>query len=253
MPETGESGKMRTYMSKHSKWAKVKNQKAVTDKKRGQAFTKIARNITVAAREGGGDPGFNFKLRLAIDQAKAANMPKDNIERAVAKGTGGGEGGALKELVYEAMGPAGSVLIITAYSDNVNRTAAEIKHILSKNGGTLAGQGAVMWQFQKLGVIQIQNAEFRMKNEELELKLIDAGVEDIEEDDDGITVYTKPENFQKVKEMIDKEGIAADSAAIEYVAKEPVEVSAEDGEKVLALIELLDENDDVAEVYTNIK
>lgn len=237
-------------MSKHSKWAKVKNQKAITDKKRGQAFTKLARNITVAAREGGGDPNFNFKLRLAIDLAKAANMPKDNIERAVAKGMGGGEAGALKELVYEAMGPAGTALVITAYSDNVNRTAAEIKHVLSKNGGALAGQGAVMWQFKKMGVIVFKSGD--KNRDELEMKLIDAGAEDIETEDDGFAVYTKPENFQKVKETIDKRGITADSAAIEYVAKEPVEISAEDSEKVEALVDALDENEDVSEVYTNL-
>ncbi len=239
-------------MSKHSKWAKIKRAKGVTDAKRGAVFTKLGRNITIAARDGG-DPSFNFKLRLAVQAAKSANMPKDNIEKAIAKGAGAGEGSALKELVYEALGPAGAALVITAYSNNVNRTAAEIKHILSKNGGALAGQGSVMWQFQKMGVIQMQNAEFRMKNEELELKLIDAGAENIDEDDDGVTIYTKPENFQKVKEMIDKEGIAADFAAIEYVAKEPVEVGAEDGERVMSLIELLDENDDVAEVYTNVR
>lgn len=238
-------------MSKHSKWAKVKNQKAVTDKKRGQAFTKLARNITVAVREGGGDPSFNFRLRIAIDLAKAANMPKDNIERAVAKGTGGGEAGALKELVYEAMGPAGTALIITAYSDNVNRTAAEIKHILNKNGGALAGQGAVMWQFKKKGVTVFKSVD--KNRDELEMRLIDAGAEDVQSEDDAMIIYTKPENLEKVKEMIDKEGIAADSAATEYVAKEPIELGAEDNEKVEALVDALDENDDVAEVYTNVK
>jgi len=238
-------------MSKHSKWAKIKRAKGVTDAKRGAVFTKLGRNITIAARDGG-DPAFNFKLRLAVQAAKSANMPKDNIEKAIAKGAGAGEGASLKELVYEAMGPAGSALVITAYSDNVNRTAAEIKHILSKNGGALVPQNGIMWQFQKLGVIRmIKDSGLKIKDKELEL--IDAGAEDIEEDDDGIIIYTKPENFQKVKEMVDKEGIAADSAAIEYVAKEPVELGAEDGEKIEALIEALDENDDVAEVYTNVK
>ncbi len=224
----------------------------MTDAKRGVVFTKLGRNITIAA-QGGGDPNFNFKLRLAIQAGKSANMPKDNIEKAIAKGAGAGEGASLKELVYEAMGPAGTALVITAYSDNVNRTAAEIKHLLSKNGGSLAGQGSVMWQFQKLGVIRFQISDLKFKIEEKELELIDAGAEDIDEDDDGVTIYTKPENFQKVKEMIDKEGITADSAAIEYVAKEPVEISPEDSERVDAFIDALDENEDVAEVYTNVK
>ncbi|MFA5133476.1 MAG: YebC/PmpR family DNA-binding transcriptional regulator [Patescibacteria group bacterium] len=237
-------------MSKHSKWAKVKNQKAVTDKKRGQAFTKIARNITVAAREGGGDPSFNFKLRLAIDQAKAANMPKDNVERAIAKGVGGGEGGALKELVYEAFGPAGSAFIILAYSDNVNRTAADVKHILSKNSGSLAGQGAVIWQFQKLGVLRMAKDE-KLKDKELEL--IDAGAEDIKYEDEGVTVFSKPENFQKVKEIIDGLSISIETAGIEYVAKSEVELSEEDESKADQLMEALDDYDDVSEVFTNIK
>lgn len=239
-------------MSKHSKWAKIKRAKGITDAKRGAVFTKLGRNITIAAREGG-DADFNFKLRLAVQAAKAANMPKDNIDRAILKGAGAGEGAALKELVYEAMGPCGAALVITAYSDNVNRTAAEIKNILSKGGGTLAGQGAVMWQFQKMGVIRIKILDLRFKIEELELKLIEAGVENITEDDDGVTIYTKPENFQKVKEMLDKEGVAAESAAIEYVAKNEVELSSEDEARVDALIEALDEDEDVTEVYTNIK
>jgi len=238
-------------MSKHSKWAKVKNQKAVTDKKRGQIFTKIARNITVAAREGGADASFNFKLRLAIDQAKEANMPKDNIDRAVAKGVGGGEAGALKELVYEAFGPAGTAFIILAYSDNVNRTAAEVKHILSKNNGVLAGQGAVLWQFQKLGVLRFKSES--VNREDLELKLIDAGADDIKDEDGEIVVLAKPENFQKVKEAIDEINIKLESVAIEYISKNEVELIPEDEEKAERLMEALDDYDDVSEVFTNIK
>lgn len=240
-------------MSKHSKWAKIKHQKGATDAKRGQVFTKLARNITVASREGGGDPNFNFKLRLAVDLAKAANMPKDNIERAIAKGAGGGEAGALKELVYEAFGPAGSAFIIVAYSDNVNRTVAEVKNVLSKNGGVMAGQGAVIWQFQKLGVIRFQISNLKFQIEELELKLIDAGAEDIKEDGEEFIIYSKPENFQKVKETVDAMKIAIESAAIEYVAKNEVELSEADEEKAGRLMEALDDNEDVSEVFTNIK
>lgn len=225
----------------------------MADAKRGQVFTKLARNITVAAREGGGDANFNFKLRMAIEKAKAANMPKDNVDRAVAKGAGEGGGTALQELVYEAFGPCGSALIITALSDNVNRTVGEVKNILTKNGGTMAGQGAVMWQFQRLGVILIKNEELRIKNEELELKLIEVGAEDISEDDEFLTIYVKPENFQKVKEVLDKEKIVVESADIEYVAKEIKEVGEAEWERIEKLIDALDENEDVNEVYTNIK
>lgn len=223
----------------------------MADSKRGQTFTKLARNITVAAREGGGDANFNFKLRIAIEKAKAANMPKDNVDRAVAKGVGGGEGASLQELVYEAFGPVGSALIVTAFSDNVNRTVGEVKNILTKNGGTMAGQGAVMWQFSRLGVLR-----FAKLSEDawqaLELKLIDAGAEDMKEQDDFFVVYTKPENLQKVKEVLDAEGVALESADIEYVAKEQKDVTEEDWERIEKIIDALDENEDVADVFTNI-
>lgn len=239
-------------MSKHSKWAKVKQYKGAIDAKRGQIFTKLARNITVAAREGGADANFNFKLRMAIEKAKSANMPKDNIDRAIAKGVGGGEGAALRELVYEAFGPAGSAFVITALSDNSNRTAGEVKNILSKNGGTLAGQGAVMWQFGKLGIIRTSK-DLGLKIKDKELELIDAGAEDIKYEEDGVIIFTKPENLQKVKEVLDKENITAESADIEYVAKEPKEATDAEWEKIESLIDAIDENDDVDEIYTNVK
>lgn len=241
-------------MSKHSKWAKVKHHKGAADAKRGQAFTKLARNITVASREGGIDPEFNFKLRLAIDQAKAANMPKDNIERAIARGAGSGAEGELKELTYEAFGPGSAAFVITAYSDNVNRTASEIKHILSKNDGNLAGAGAVIWQFRKLGVARFAKEQVKdSARQDLELKLIDAGVEDIQEEDGEIVVYAKPEELARIKKIFDDQKITLETVAIEYVAKELVKLSAEDESRTEILLEALDENNDVNEVFTNIK
>jgi len=237
-------------MSKHSKWAKVKNQKGAADAKRGQIFTKLGRDITVAAREGGGDAEFNFKLRLAVDRAKAANMPKDNIERAVARGADAGAGGGLKELVYEAFGPAGSVFVIIVYSDNVNRTVSEIKNILSKNGGNLAGQGAVMWQFKKLGVIRLKPQPGR---EELDLQLIDAGAEDIKEEDGDSVVYTKPEDLAKIKKFFDGKNIPLETVAIEYVAKETIKLNLADEAKAEALMNALDDSADVSEIFTNIE
>jgi len=239
-------------MSKHSKWAKVKNQKGAADAKRGQIFTKLGRDISIAAREAGNDPEFNFKLRMALDRAKAANMPKDNIDRAIARGAGAGAGGELKELVYEAFGPAGSAFIITAYSDNVNRTAGEIKHILSKNNGNLAGQGAVMWQFKKMGVIRFQISNLKLQIDDLELMLVEAEAEDVKEEDGENVVFTKPEDLAKIKKIFDDQKITLESVAIEYVSKETMKLSSEDEVKAETLMDALDDNEDVSEIFTNI-
>ena len=251
-------------MSGHSKWATTKHKKAAVDEKRAKVFSKLSKEISVAARQGG-DPDFNFQLRLAIDRAKAENMPKDNIDRAIAKGAGGGEGGELKEIVYEGFGPAGTAVIVIALTDNLNRTASEIKHIFSKNGGSLAGPGAVMWQFEKLGVIRFCSTPCNQGGVSarggcalgagggLELKLIEAGAEDIEHDEDEIIIYTKVENLKKVKDAVDKEGIKIESADIEYVPKEEKELNEGDEEKVERLLDALDDSDDVSDIFTNIK
>lgn len=239
-------------MSGHSKWSKIKRKKGASDEKRGKIFSKLSKEISVAARQGG-DPDFNFQLRLAIDRAKAENMPKDNIDRAVAKGAGGGEGGELKELIYEGFGPGGIAVIIVAYSDNPNRTGSEIKHILSRNNGSLSGPGAVMWQFEKFGVLRTQIKDNRLKIKDKELELIEEGMEDMKEDEDEGVIFTKVENLQKVKDVMDKEGIGVESADIEYVAKEEKELNPEDEKKLERLMEALDESDDVSEVFTNVK
>ncbi len=240
-------------MSGHSKWAQIKRQKGVADQKRGALFTKLARNITVAAREGGGDPEANFKLRVAIDQAKAANMPKDNIERAIKRGTGELKGDAIEEVIYEAFGPENSFFVIKVLTDNKNRAVAEVRHIFSKFGGSLGGPNSVMWQFEKKGVIRLAPRELSPEEkEEFELNLIDWGADDLKEEDGGFVIYTSLNNLQKVKEKLDQENIGVESADLEYVPKESKKVSAEAQEKIEKIYEALDDCDDVNDFYTNV-
>ena len=236
-------------MSGHSKWATTKRAKAIVDAKRGAAFTKFANVITIAARTGG-DPTSNFVLRMAIEKARAVNMPKDNIERAIKRGTGEGGGAAIEELIYEAIGPAQSQFVVKCLSDSKNRTAAVIRHLFDKHGGSL---GAVMWNFDIKGVILISNSQFPIsKLEEIELDLIDSGAEDIITEEDGIIIYTQAGDLQKVKQFLESKNISTESAEIEYVAKEKKELTGEDREKFERFIEAIEENDEVAEYYTNI-
>jgi len=239
-------------MSGHSKWSTIKRQKAATDAKRGAIFTKLGNLITVAAREKGGDPATNFSLRMAIEKAKAANMPKDNIERAIKRGTGELAGGQIEELLYEGFGPAKSQFIVKCLTDNKNRSAANIRHIFTKYGGSL---GSVMWNFEQKGVIRIMNEELKMKNlnnEEFELGLIDAGADDILKEEEGITIYTKIEDLQKVKKFLEEKNIKTESAEIEYVAKEEIQLNGDDKEKTEKFIEELEDCEDVSDHYTNI-
>jgi len=233
-------------MSGHSKWATTKRQKAVTDAKRGAIFTKLANLITVAAREKGGEPAINFSLRMAIEKARGANMPKDNIERAIKRGTGEADGEQIVELIYEGFGPGKSQFIIKSITDNKNRSAASIRHLYSKYGGSL---GSVSWNFERKGVIRISN--FRFKIEDLELDLIDAGVDDIAKENEGIALYTKIEDLQKVKSFLEEKNIDTESAEIEYVPKEEQSLNAEDKERIEKFIEELDDCEDVADYYTN--
>ncbi len=238
-------------MSKHSKWAKVKNYKGVEDAKRAAAFTKLARAITVAAREGGGDAAFNFKLRTAIDQALAGNMPKDNIERAVRRGTGGEEGAMIEEAVYEGYGPGGAAVVVVALTDNRNRTSSNLKHVFSVNGGNLAGAGAVQWMFEKKGVVRIDRAE--PLSDDLELTLIDAGAEDIGRDEGTVTVLAPVDALVRVRDAAEKGGLKVSYSGIEWVAKDeaPAPEPAVRG-KLEGLLEALDDDDDVNAVYTNV-
>lgn len=236
-------------MSGHSKWATTKRRKEAVDAKRGAIFTKLGNIISIAAREKGGDSETNFSLRMAIEKAKAANMPRENIDRAIKRGTGALGGEQIAELIYEGIGPANSQFIIKALTDNKNRSAATVRHIFTKYGGSL---GAVMWNFDLKAVFRITNEEFKIGGDEEELALIEAGADDILHEAEGVTVYAKPEDLQKLKKFFDDKGIATESAEIEYVAKDEAEISAEDKEKIEKFIEELDENEDVSDYYTNV-
>ncbi len=237
-------------MSGHSKWANIKRTKAAKDAKRSALFTKLANLITVAAREKGGDPDSNFTLRMAIEKAKAANMPKDNIERAIKRGTGELGGSQIEELIYEGFGPAKSQFIVKCLTDNKNRSAANVRHLFAKYGGSL---GSVMWNFEQKGVIRILASELKDKDaDEFELELIDAGAQDILKEEEGWTIYTNIEDLQAVKNFLEKQNIKTESAEIEYIAREKMKVSEEDKEKIEKFVEELEDNEDVADYYTNI-
>lgn len=238
-------------MSGHSKWATIKRQKAANDAKRSSVFTKLANNITIAARKGG-DPEMNFALRLAIDKAKTANMPKDNIERAVKRGTGEGGGAVVEELTYEGIGPATAGFIIETVTDNKNRTASDIRHIFTKHGGSLGSTNSVSWNFDRKGVITVAKDNLPARDwEEVQLELIDAGAEDITKEDEGVTIVTAMEDLQKMKEYLDAQNVAVESAELEYIARDRKDVSDEEKKKLENFIEALDENDDVSNYYTD--
>lgn len=237
-------------MSGHSKWATTKRAKALVDAKRGAAFTKVANNIAIAARNGG-DPETNFQLRIAVEKARMVNMPKDNIERAIKRGTGEAGGVAPEELIYEALGPGQTQFVVKCLSDNRNRTAAVIRHAFDKHAGSM---GAVMWNFEQKGVIHIMADKLKDINwDDFELELIDQGVEDIEKDEDGISIYTAMGGLQKVKSFLESKNIIIESADVEYVAKDKIDIGESDSDKVEKIIDALEECDDVADYYTNIK
>ncbi len=237
-------------MSGHSKWSNIKHKKGAADAKRAANFTKLAREIEVAAREKGGDPDMNFKLRLAMDRARAANMPKDNIDRAVARGAGSDNVSNMEELVYEAYAPGGTALIIEAITDNRNRTGGEIKLVLSKNGATFANQGAVTYLFDQKGVLRAEPIP-ENKRDEVELELIDAGAEDIVHDQDASIVLAPPAELSSLNESALKAGIKAVSAGLEWIPKTTIAVNDESGAKLREIIEKLEDLDDVTNVFTN--
>ena len=227
------------------------------DKLRSSIFTKVARMMTVAVSEGGGDVNVNFSLRLAIDKAKAANMPKDNIERAIKRGTGElKEGETIEEVLYEGFGPGGAAFLVETLSDNKNRTVSEIKNIFIKHGGSMGSAGSVKWMFARQGVMRlagISNFQFSISKSDFELQLIDTGASDIKENEFGLEIFCPVEKFQKVLEVIKKYNLEPESSGLEWVAKEPVSLAEEVSAKVSALYDALEELDDVREVYTNEK
>lgn len=236
-------------MSGHSKWATTKRKKAVIDAKRGKMFTKLIKEITIAAREGGGDISGNPRLRLAVDNAKAQNMPQDNIERAIKKATGELEGTTYHELNYEGYGPAGVAVIVEVATDNKNRTVAEVRHFFSKNGGALAETGSVAWMFDRKGVI-IMPKQSKSEDEIMEL-VLDAGADDFQSEDQYYEVQTSLENFENVRKTLIDKKLTIENASLQWIAKNSIAVKGEDAEKVIKLIESLEDNDDVQNVYTN--
>ncbi len=237
-------------MSGHSKWATIKHKKGAADAKRGKIFTKIIKEITVAARMGGGDEDANPRLRTVVLKAKAANMPKDNIERAIKKGTGDLDGVEYVELSYEAYAPGGVGLIIEALTDNKNRTAADVRTILSKSGGELAASGAVSYMFNRKGLI-IYNTE-NIDFDSLFEAALEAGAEDVAEDGDYIEVFTEPGDFANILEGLQEAGFEQESAEVSLIAENRVSLANEKTAKVLRLIDRLEDNDDVQSVASNL-
>jgi len=233
----------------HNKWSQIKRKKAVNDNKRGQVFTKLIREITVSAREGGGSPEFNPRLRLAVDQAKAANMPNENIERAIKRGTGELEGVNYEEIVYEGYGPGGVALYIETLTDNQNRTVADVRHTLDRNAGNLGTSGSVAWQFTKKGQIYVSASDFT--EEQVFEAAIEAGAEDVETADDEFLVTTEVSSFHTVQDGLKAAGIVPSQAELSMIPSNEVEVKGREGEKLVKLLEALDDLDDVQKVYSN--
>jgi YebC/PmpR family DNA-binding regulatory protein len=233
----------------HSKWKQIKHKKALTDSRRAAAWTKIIREITVAAKAGGGDPTGNPRLRLAIDTARAANMPNDNIERAIKKGTGELEGVHYEEITYEAYGPAGVAIMIDTLTDNANRTVADIRRWLSRNGGNLGTTGSVAWMFDRRGQIDVDAG--RYDEETVMEAALEAGALDVEGDDGTFTVTTDVADFGAVQDALREKGIEWESAELAMVPKTEVRVEGDDAKKLVKLLELLEDLDDVQNVYTN--
>jgi len=234
-------------MSGHSKWSTIKHKKAAEDVKRGKAFTRAAKEVTLAAREGGGDPEFNPRLRLAIDKAKAVNMPKDNIERAIKRGTGELEGAELFELMYEGYAPHGIGLLIEVVTDNKNRSVAEIRSALNKSEGSMATSGAVSWQFTRKGYIEVKEYE---DQDELFLIAADAGADDLEFSAGVASIYSDPANMQAVRNALEEAGLTVDEVQLVYEPNNPMVLDTRAALQVLSLIDKLDDLDDVQNVYS---
>ncbi|MCW3490417.1 YebC/PmpR family DNA-binding transcriptional regulator [Dethiobacter alkaliphilus] len=238
-------------MAGHSKWANIKHRKARVDAQKGKVFTKISKEIMAAVRQGGGDPNNNFRLRLALQKARSVNMPNDNIQRAIQKGAGELEGTNFEEIIYEGYGPAGTAVMLEILTDNRNRTAGEIRHIFSKSGGSLGETGCVAWMFNRRGYLEVSKEGH--DEDELMLLALDAGAEDFEAGENAFEIYTRPDDFEAVKEKMEAEGISFGEAAITMIPETTVEVpDVEGAQKALALIEALEDHDDVQNAYSNL-
>jgi YebC/PmpR family DNA-binding regulatory protein len=238
-------------VSGHSKWSTIKHKKGAADAKRGKLFTKLSRAIMVAAKEGGSDPATNASLANAVEKARSYSMPKDNIDRAIAKGTGEGTDGATFEtVVYEGYGPEGVAVIVEALTDNRNRTAADVRHLFSKHGGNLGATGAVAWQFERRGVVLV--AAEGVDEDELFLAVADAGADDVEQDGSVFQISSAPEQLSRVRGAVEAAGFSIESAELSMVPKVTVEIGDEStAKRVVRLVEGLEDNDDVQDVYAN--
>lgn len=236
-------------MSGHSKWANIKFRKERQDAKKGKIFTKIIKEITIAARVGGGDPETNPRLRAAMQNAKAANMPMKNVENAIMKGTGELPGVVYEEVTYEGYGPNGVAMYIECTTDNKNRTVSEVRHLLSKYGGNLGESGCVAWMFERRGLITVLKRNYA--EEELMLAAIDAGAEDFKVEDDTYEIYTSDEELDSVNTKLEAKGISIESSDITFVPQTTVRLEGKQAEQMLKLMDALDENDDVEDVYAN--
>jgi YebC/PmpR family DNA-binding regulatory protein len=236
-------------MSGHSKWSSIKHKKAAVDARRGQQFTKLARAITVAAREGGGDPDANPSLATAIQKARDASMPKDNIQRAVDRGTGAGsDGEAIERILFEGYGPGGAAVLVEALTDNRNRTSADVRHAFARHGGSLGEPGSVAWIFEKRGAVSVDAARY---GEDDLIAAIDAGAEDVHQDGDQLRVLSDPGQLTAVREALESAGVEIQSVDLTMEPKSTVEVKGADAERLLKLLDDLTEHDDVSEVHAN--
>lgn len=239
-------------MAGHSKWANIKRKKEKTDAAKGKIFTKLSREIMSAVKQGGPDPQANFRLRLAIDQAKAANMPNENISRVIKRASGGEDGTNYEEVVYEGYGPAGVAVMVHAMTDNRNRTAGDIRHLFSKNGGSLGQTGCVSWLFEQKGVFSIERSE-ELDSDQLMMVALESGAEDFREEEEGFEIITKPEDFECVKTSLDQNKIQVVDSEVTMVPENSIKLAGADAIKNLQLLEALEDHDDVQGVYSNLE
>lgn len=238
-------------MAGHSKWANIKHRKEAQDNKKGKIFTKIARELTVAAKIGGGDPASNSRLRLALDKARSANMPKDNVERAIKKGTGEGNDQVFEDITYEGYAPGGVGILVKTLTDNRNRTIMEVRTVITKRGGSMAEAGSVAWQFENKGIIEVPVTA--CSEDDIMNYALEAGAEDVVTDGDIYSITTEPSEFENVKKHLEENNIQIDFAELSMKPKTTIDVEGEAAKKLIALVEALEDLDDVQEVYGNYK
>ena len=240
-------------MSGHSKWATIKRKKGATDAARGRLFTRLIKEITIAARDGGGNPEGNPRLRLAIQTAKAANMPADNIKRALQRGTGELPGVTYEEVTFEGYGPGGVAILVDVVTDNNNRTVSEMRHVFSRNNGNMGQAGSVAWMFHKKGTIAVlkKSQKTPLSEDDIMNIILEAGAEDMQSDADEFTITTAPHDFEPVKKALEDRGVVIESASLQMVPQNTIKVSGKEAEQLLKLMEALEEHDDVQNLYAN--